>query len=205
MKITVSVPDDRWDLALRTSTVGPSPSAIVQDALRRMATPLEPRKRPALDPDMQSLFEQAQQTIRQDAEAVYARGYRSGIKLAARLSAWSEMKDILEVGINASVRAEHERILGARSRSGEAADYHAGKLLFARDLRGEDAQPGADDDDGISYEELDRRTEDVFSELIWIETTGDVIAGSLELGPLLVAGGEQALRDIFAAASPRND
>lgn len=80
MKANISVPDELWDAAVNTSTVGTSPSAIVQDALKRAISAGSAQRE--LDSDTEQLRNSVRQIFAGDVSRSWNRGYQMGLKLA---------------------------------------------------------------------------------------------------------------------------
>jgi hypothetical protein len=99
MKLSVSVPDDLWEKAVRQA-VGESPSGIIQKALSQFvgsSARSEYAVRPPLDTALAKELRAARAQIIDSAREMYQSGYRDGISLAKELG-FSELAYIVEQG-----------------------------------------------------------------------------------------------------------
>lgn len=98
-KLNVSVPDAVWELAVKTSTVGPSPSAIVQDALRRQQSATADRAWMQPPDDAVGLLVTATQRLAEQALQQFQDGYRAALARIPDLS-WQELDSFARAGFN---------------------------------------------------------------------------------------------------------
>lgn len=222
MKLTISVPDALWENALSASTVGDSPSAVVQAALR-VATggdAFGPMK--DLDEEGKELFAKAAIQVRVSAEDEYSRGYKCGLRLAQELD-WTTLHRYAQEGIAASYRSEVVRVATALAAGKYPADDKgAPKSPFVCDERNNEdgGLTHGEDDDGEWFSDSDphnrwgrslniRQLPDGKPELVdkrngYINPDPNTYPESFARDEsLFVRGTDTALRDILTAATPR--
>lgn len=209
MKANVSIPDPLWAEALAQSTVGVSPSAVLQDALRRsIALAGGPSE---LDEEATELFEAARQSVRADAEKAYSRGYKAGLRLARDLT-WDQLREMVATGVETALEAEKNRVV-AEFEAGIYPDGKGSKGLspFAVDERkGEDGGFERDEDDHIVEDD----PHNVWGREMWIDYKNVSFVAELpdphfdpadppqRVDSLFVRGTNAALRHVLSAATP---
>ena len=121
MKFSISVPDELWESA-RSVVAGDSPSAVVQEALRRLTSEHAGgpsyAETPAMDEELAASLATTRQRLLEEARELYQSGYRSGVELAGRLS-WGELSWIVGQGV----------LEASKSVSQTAYDIHMGGKL----------------------------------------------------------------------------
>jgi hypothetical protein len=198
MKIAISVPDELWNQALSTSRVGQSPSAVVQDALRKVTEPLLTR---CLDDDTSALFEAARQKVAASAQKSFGIGYRAGIRLASEVGDWTRLRQIVQRGLVNTLEQESERLLRLRAAGGRAFEEHGS--VFVLDKRRGDVSTveAGEDQEGEWF--LDHDPDALWLQFFTIDTDGSVFNMTPgDVPPLLVRGTEAALRDVLEQATP---
>lgn len=109
MKLSVSVPDELWD-RVKGMTDDPSPSSVVQAALRSMvADGGRPgyAHTPAVDDELAVALDAATHRLGTEVKQLYADGYRAGVELATQLT-WRQLDQICSRGIAAAAEAPVE-------------------------------------------------------------------------------------------------
>lgn len=119
MKLSVSVPDDLWELAQSSAPEESSPSALVQEALRHWTTgnsvlPGVAAQRPA---EYDKAFEQLQARMAAEAQAEAQRGYVAALSVAERLE-WRQLDDLAE-----RYKFDVAKWANAWRKAAEEADY----------------------------------------------------------------------------------
>lgn len=107
MKFSISVPDELWESA-RAVIMADSPSAVVQEALRRLSSDnaggpgyAQP---PVMDDELADALAIARARLLEEARSLYQDGYRRGVKLAGELN-WGQLRQIVERGVVAAAKS----------------------------------------------------------------------------------------------------
>lgn len=96
-KLNISVPDPLWESAVKSSAVGPSPSAIVQDALRRQGTDTADRAWMQPPADVDDLLRTAAQRLTEQVREQFQEGYRAALARIPDLS-WDNLDEFARAG-----------------------------------------------------------------------------------------------------------
>lgn len=108
MKLSISLPDDLWDRAREVLHTQTSPSAIVQEALRRAVSSGAARPEyadAARDEETRTVMTEVRTRLVKEARMSYQNGYRSGVALAQKLS-WQELEWISSAPVDLCARAK---------------------------------------------------------------------------------------------------
>jgi hypothetical protein len=202
VKFNVSVPDNLWSEVLAQSTVGDSPSAVVQDALRRATVRIsEPAE---LDEEAATMFEQARQHVRESAQAMYAKGYKAGLRLARDLD-WETLRSITETGVVAAHAAEEQRYSTAFAAS-RLKDLKDTSPFVVDARRGETSgmTAGEGEDEDGKYDWFDDQDpHNYWKRGTNVQDDNNIVTVSRgDHSPLFILGTDAALRDVLAAATP---
>lgn len=196
MKQNISIPDDLWKSAQRTSTVGNSPSAIIQDALRRVTTAdLSIRE---LDEASAKRLQSVREHLAAEATKTWNIGYRLGLNFAAL----TESRRILREIASGKFEDWQTDVAGEIYMRLEKDPDAVVSEVGVWDRRYEDPSLTLQESQAEQRAMLKRQPlpEDLWLRAITITPDCDVdtLAGFRELDPLIWQGTEAAFRDVLA-------
>jgi hypothetical protein len=169
MKLSVSVPDELWD-SVRKVINADSPSAVVQEALRRAAA--SPGAAPTyaeapVDDELTKSMAAVRERMLVEARQLYQDGYRQGVELAGRLS-WRELDWFAPQGLVATAKLiAQQHIEIAMDRAPEGAKPLIDRHLLIKYAGGYADQTGSVGwrPDRLTIEGLDRALRDMWEQL----------------------------------------
>ncbi|MGH3830078.1 MAG: hypothetical protein ACRDRS_06430 [Pseudonocardiaceae bacterium] len=107
MKFSISVPDELWESA-RAVITADSPSAVVQEALRRLSSEdvgspsyAQP---PVMEDELAAALAATRERLLEEARSLYQDGYRRGVTLAGELD-WWQLSKIVAAGVVAVAKS----------------------------------------------------------------------------------------------------
>lgn len=107
MKFSISVPDQLWESA-GTVIAGDSPSAVVQEALRRVSSGHTSERSyaepPAIEDELAAAVAATRERLLKEVRGLYQAGFRQGLELAGRLD-WRQLSQIVARGVVADAQS----------------------------------------------------------------------------------------------------